>query len=107
MAERLSGKVALIAGSASGMEAAGAIKMAEDRAKVVFGDVRLAQAEKYIEALAARGLTAAAVALDISEPDQVNRAVEFTVETFGKLDVLHNNAAIFSPEVAADACPVA
>jgi len=59
------------------------------------------------KALAARGLTAAAVALDISEPDQVNRAVEFTVETFGKLDVLHNNAAIFSPEVAADDSPVA
>lgn len=46
MAECLSGKVALIAGSASGMGAAGATKMAEEGAKVVSGDVRLAQAEK-------------------------------------------------------------
>jgi len=102
MSGRLEGKVALIAGSASGMGCAGAVQMAEQGARVVFGDLNVAEAERHAETLHARGLEAAAVALDIADPDQTRAAVEFTVSRFGRLDVLHNNAAIFSSDVAAD-----
>jgi len=49
-----------------------------------------------------RGLKAAAIQLDVADPQQAGDAVAFTVATFGRIDVLHNNAAILSREVAAD-----
>ena len=102
MGSRLAGKVALIAGSSSGMGRAGAVMMAEEGAKVVFGDLNFAQAQKEARLLQERGLEAEAVELDIGTAASARAAVEFTVDAFGRLDILHNNAAIFSPDVADD-----
>jgi len=102
MSGRLEGKVALIAGSASGMGRAGAILMARQGASVVFADLNIDQAWREAEQLTAQGLQAAACQLDVADPVQAQDAVAFTLATFGRIDVLHNNAAIFSAPVAAD-----
>jgi len=102
MSDRLRGKVALIAGSASGMGRAGAILMAEQGASVVFADLNVDQAQIEADRLQQLGLKAAVIQLDVADPQQTRDAVEFTIETFGRIDVLHNNAAIFSRDVAAD-----
>ena len=88
---RLDGKVALISGGARGQGEAEARLFAAEGARVVVGDVL----EKDWSRLAAElGEVAHAVPLDVTNEESWERAVRETVETFGKLDVLVNNAGI-------------
>lgn len=86
---RVDGKVALISGGARGMGAADARMLVGEGAKVVIGDVLDAEGA----ALAAElGDSARYVHLDVRDPQQWAAAVTEAVETFGKLNVLVNNA---------------
>ncbi|MEZ5266555.1 MAG: SDR family NAD(P)-dependent oxidoreductase [Acidimicrobiales bacterium] len=88
---RLEGKVALISGGARGMGASHARAMVAQGAKLVLADVLDAEGE----ALAAElGDAAAYVHLDVTDRDQWAAAVQATVDRFGKLNVLVNNAGI-------------
>lgn len=89
---RYDGKVALCAGSATGLGAAAARRLAREGAKVAVGDINLPGAQQLVEQIAAEGGEALAVHFDITEPDQVKTLVERTVERFGRLDVMHVNA---------------
>lgn len=97
--DRLKGKVAIVAGSASGMGAAGARLMAAEGAKVVLADINIRLAEQRAAEIRAAGGEAVACAVDIADESAVKAMVEFTVKQYGGIDVLHNNAAIFIPEV--------
>jgi 3alpha(or 20beta)-hydroxysteroid dehydrogenase len=89
--ERLRGKVALISGGARGMGESHARAMAAQGAQVVIGDILDAQGE----ALAAElGDAVAYVHLDVTDRGQWARAVAATVECYGLLNVLVNNAGI-------------
>lgn len=93
---RLAGKVALISGAARGMGASHARAMVAQGAKVVLGDILDTEGE----ALAAElGDDAAYVHLDVTSRDDWAAAVALTVERFGTLNVLVNNAGIanFAP----------
>ena len=96
---RLEGKVALISGGANNQSAAEARLFAEEGAKVVFGDIA-DEAGKAVEAeiKAARG-DAHYRHLDVTSVNEWQAAVDFAVATFGKLDILINNAAILVPRV--------
>ena len=90
-AGRLDGKVALISGAARGMGAEEARLFVAEGARVVIGDVL----EGELKQLAAElGDAALAVHLDVTEEDEWTAAVASTVATFGRLDVLINNAGI-------------
>ena len=88
---RLAGKVAIITGGASGMGEAATRLFVAEGARVVIGDVQHDKAQ----ALAA-GLDRRAVArrVDVSRAADVKALVDTAVETFGRLDVMFNNAGI-------------
>jgi NAD(P)-dependent dehydrogenase (short-subunit alcohol dehydrogenase family) len=96
---RLKGKVAIVAGSASGMGAVGASFMAAEGAKVVLADVNIPGAEQRAAEIRAAGGDAVACAVDIADEASVRAMVDFTLKTYGGVDVLHNNAALLAPDV--------
>jgi 3alpha(or 20beta)-hydroxysteroid dehydrogenase len=94
MAGRLDGKVALITGGARGQGAAHARRLAEEGARVVTGDVLDAEGEATAAKLRADGLDVDYLHLDVTAPTDWARAVRYTTDRNGGLDVLVNNAGI-------------
>jgi NAD(P)-dependent dehydrogenase (short-subunit alcohol dehydrogenase family) len=92
----LRGKVVLVAGSATGVGAATAARLARDGAEVVLGDINREGAAKGAEKIVAAGGSATSFGFDISDETAVEALVEHTIATFGKLDLLYNCAADFS-----------
>lgn len=90
---RLAGKTALITGSARGIGLAFAKAYVAEGATVSIADIDLERATK---AAADIGPAAIAVELDVTRQDSIDRAVEQTIQAFGQIDVLINNAAIFT-----------
>jgi 3alpha(or 20beta)-hydroxysteroid dehydrogenase len=88
---RLDGKVAIVSGAARGQGEAEARLFVAEGAKVVLGDVLDDLGEKVAIDL---GDAARYVHLDVTKPDDWKSAVDTAVSTFGKLDVLINNAGI-------------
>ncbi len=91
---RLDGKVALISGGARGQGAAEAKLCAREGAKVVFGDVLDEQGKQVEAEIRASGGEATYVHLDVTREADWREAVETAVHSYGKLDVLVNNAGI-------------
>jgi 3alpha(or 20beta)-hydroxysteroid dehydrogenase len=91
MSSRLQGKVALISGGARGMGASHARRFVEEGARVVIGDVLDVEGKEVATEL---GEAAEFVHLDVTDESSWCDAVRTTVERFGKLDVLVNNAGI-------------
>jgi len=87
---RLAGKVALVVGGGSGMGRAGATAMAAEGATVVVSDLSLTRAQAVVASI---GENAAAMHVDVTSPELVERVVAETVERFGHLDVLYHCAA--------------
>jgi 3-oxoacyl-[acyl-carrier protein] reductase len=85
-------KVAIVTGSARGLGAATARRLAEEGAHVVVTDILREQAEATVAALAADGLSAHCVVADITQGAAVQRLVDETVERFGGVHILVNNA---------------
>jgi 3alpha(or 20beta)-hydroxysteroid dehydrogenase len=93
---RLDGKVALVTGGARGIGAAIARAMVAEGAKVVIGDVLDHEGEALANEL---GASAAYAHIDVTKPDDWEKAVATAVKVYGKLNVLVNNAGIgaYSP----------
>jgi len=91
---RLQGKIALISGGARGMGAVEARLFAKEGAKVTIGDVLEDEGHKLEAEINATGGVALFVRLDVTHEADWQKAVEATVNRFGKLDVLVNNAGI-------------
>jgi len=85
-------KVAIVTGSARGLGAATARRLAEEGAKVVVTDINPAQAEATAAALKADGLAAHCIVADITKGADVQRLVDETAEHFGGVHILVNNA---------------
>jgi 2-deoxy-D-gluconate 3-dehydrogenase len=92
----LSGKAALVTGAAQGFGFACARRLAEAGAGVVLADRRADRLEAARDRLAGEGRAAVAVEGDVSDEQVVGRIVDAVVERFGRLDVLVNNAGVFS-----------
>jgi NAD(P)-dependent dehydrogenase (short-subunit alcohol dehydrogenase family) len=92
---RLDGKVAVITGAGSGIGRVAALLFAAEGAEVVVADVVAANAESAVAEIDAAGGTATAVAVDVSDEEQVGAMVDHAVRTYGGLHVLFNNAGIF------------
>ncbi|MEZ0151443.1 MAG: SDR family NAD(P)-dependent oxidoreductase [Candidatus Reddybacter sp.] len=90
----LAGKVAFITGGASGMGLGMARAFANEGMKLMLADVneaRLAEAEQEFKD---KGIDVATIVCDVTKLEQVNAAANATVERFGKVHVLCNNAGI-------------
>jgi NAD(P)-dependent dehydrogenase (short-subunit alcohol dehydrogenase family) len=92
----LAGKVAIVTGGAGGIGAATVVSLAEAGAHVVVADVAGAGVAQVVDSLTAQGLKVAGHVVDVSDEDSVRELVRFTVETFGGVDVVDNNAALVS-----------
>ncbi|WP_028997962.1 SDR family NAD(P)-dependent oxidoreductase [Azohydromonas australica] len=90
----LKDKVAIVTGSARGLGAAMARRLAEEGAKVVVTDIQAELAHATAEALQQAGLQAHCVVGDITRAAEVQRLVDETVATFGGVHVLVNNAGM-------------
>ncbi|MFF4906259.1 SDR family NAD(P)-dependent oxidoreductase [Streptomyces sp. NPDC001260] len=91
------GRTALVTGAASGIGLATARRLGAGGANVVIADHNAEGAEQAAEALKAEGVKAAAVKLDVTDPESVAAAVTFAVDTFGALHLAVNNAGIGGP----------
>ena len=99
---RLEGKVALISGAARGQGETEARLFAREGASVVLGDILESEGEAAAVAIGESGGNARFIALDVTSEDAWISAVRFTVETFGRLDILINNAAIYARTLIVD-----
>jgi NAD(P)-dependent dehydrogenase (short-subunit alcohol dehydrogenase family) len=91
--KRLEGKVILITGAGSGIGKACAEAYAREGAKVVAAS-QSRSSFKVVEAIVAAGGDAHAFSGDIADEAAVKEMIDFTVDTYGRIDVLHNNAAM-------------
>ena len=91
---RLEGKVAIITGGNSGVGAATAIKFASEGAKVVITARREAPLAEVAEKIRAAGGEVLPIVSDISKAEDAKMVAAKTMEAFGKIDILINNAGV-------------
>ncbi|HEX2442054.1 MAG TPA: SDR family oxidoreductase [Methylomirabilota bacterium] len=92
---RLDGKVAFITGAGAGIGRATAVLFAREGARVVVADIDALAGE---ETAHLAGAGAIAVRTDVTDETSLDEAIRTTVQTFGRLDVLHNNAGGSTPQ---------
>jgi NAD(P)-dependent dehydrogenase (short-subunit alcohol dehydrogenase family) len=93
LSDELAGKVAVVTGGASGIGRASVERFAAEGARVVIADI---DADAGQELVASLGDVAAFKRTDVSSADDVQELVDFTVECFGGLHVMFNNAGVAS-----------
>lgn len=99
---KLDGKVALITGAGSGIGRATAILFAREGAKVSVVDCVMETAEKTVAEIRKNKGEAIAIKADVSKAAEVEMMVTKTVDAFGRLDILHNNAGVGRLGLVAD-----
>lgn len=94
---RLKNRVAIVTGGAKGIGRASALELAREGAKVVVGDIDRAEGERTVSEIIEEGGTALFIQTDTSNYDSVESLVQDTLRSFGKLDIMFNNAGIGNP----------
>jgi 3-oxoacyl-[acyl-carrier protein] reductase len=95
-AKRLRDLVAIITGAGQGIGRAFALRFAREGAHVVIADIQEGKADSVAQEVQDLGAIGVAIRTDVSSPESVKRLVDQTIERFGRVDVLINNAAIFA-----------
>jgi NAD(P)-dependent dehydrogenase (short-subunit alcohol dehydrogenase family) len=99
---RLQGKVALITGGTSGIGSATAIRFAKEGAAVAITGRNSERGEKVVQDIEANGGNALFIRSDVCLSDDCRQAVDQTLEHFGRIDILFNNAGVFHPKSIPD-----
>ena len=95
---RMEGRKVIVTGAAQGIGKGIATRLAQEGAAVMIGDLNADGAEAVAQELKEAGLEAAAHPVDVSRRDSTKELVAATVEQFGRLDVMFNNAGFNKPE---------
>jgi 3-oxoacyl-[acyl-carrier protein] reductase len=93
---RLKDKVVIITGAGQGLGAAYARKFCKEGARVVLADINGDKLHDVVKELTKKGYEAFSVSTDVSEESSTQALVRASVERYGRIDVLVNNAAVFS-----------
>lgn len=93
MLRRLDGRSAIVTGAASGIGRASALRLAAEGANVAIGDLDEVGSAGVVAEIEAAGGRAIAVRTDVSDEASFRALIDATMDAFGRLDVLHNNAA--------------
>jgi len=104
---RLSGKVAVVTGGGSGIGRAVALRFAADGAAVLVADVNEKAAALVAEEISIGGGRAIPMAVDVSDPDQVEAMAARTIAEFGGVDILMTAAGVLSFGSATETDPQA
>jgi NADP-dependent 3-hydroxy acid dehydrogenase YdfG len=94
MSNNIEGKVVVITGASSGLGEATARHLSAQGATVVLGARRTDRIEALAGELSASGGKALAIATDVTHCDQVERLVDAGAQTYGRIDVMINNAGL-------------
>jgi NAD(P)-dependent dehydrogenase (short-subunit alcohol dehydrogenase family) len=87
-------RIAVITGAGSGIGRASALEFAREGARVVVADINAAGAQETVKQVEALGGQALAVQTDVASPDSVQHLVQATLQAYGRVHVLFNDAAI-------------
>lgn len=98
---QLQGRVAVVTGAASGIGAASSLRLAGEGATVVLADINAAGSQAVAEQIRAAGGEASVVLTDVASESDIRTLIQGVADTYGRLDVLFNNAADLSPGVFA------
>ena len=91
---KLKNKVVIVTGAGRGIGKSVAIGFAKEGAKIVVNDIYSSRAQSVVRKIKSLGPEAIAITADVSKKSQVLRMVNRTLKTFGRMDVLINNAGI-------------
>ena len=91
---KLAGKVAIVTGATQGIGRAGALRFAKEGAKVVCAGRNTTKGEAVVEEIKAMGGEAIFVQTDIKSEADMDKLLKATIDAYGKLDILYNNAGI-------------
>jgi 3-oxoacyl-[acyl-carrier protein] reductase len=106
MSQRLTGKVAVVTGASKGIGASIAKQLADEGAAVVVNYASSKQgADRVVAEIKAKGGRAVAVQADVAKPADIRRLFAEARETFGRIDVLVNNAGIYEFAPLEDVTP--
>ena len=96
LSDRMEGRVAVVTGAAHGIGRVYALRLADEGASVVIADLDKVGAAEVAAEIASAGGSALGVYCDVSDEESIAGAVSATVETYGRIDILINNAGMFS-----------
>jgi len=99
---RLEGKVALITGGTSGIGSATAVRLSGEGAVVAITGRNAERGEQVVQDIVENGGEALFIRSDVRYAEDCRQAVDQTLERFGKIDVLFNNAGVFHPKSVPD-----
>src|ERR1700675_3113550 len=94
---RLAGKVAVVTGGGSGIGRGIVLAMAQEGADIAIPDIQVINADRVAGEVKALGRKALAMKTDVTSAADVNAMVDRVRETFGKIDVVVNNAGMAAP----------
>lgn len=94
MAAKLDGRVAIVTGGGSGIGAASARRFGHEGASVVVADLSGTRAEKITSVIKSDGGKAVCIKMDAADPEGVRATIKLALDTYGRLDVMFNNAGM-------------
>lgn len=94
MAGRLNGRAAIVTAGGAGIGAATARRFVQEGASVVVADISGRRAEEVAAGIQASGGRAVSLKMDAADPDGVQATIRLALDTYGRLDILFNNAGI-------------